>query len=475
MADRRLAARMQLVEIEDASTTTPRPRHPDDEPPPGLPPAGEHPLRRWWPVAVLAVLCLVAAAMVASARDRAFVARIAAVPGMVRPLDSAPTRLWDVEGRTINGTVLAADGSLVVLAEGEDSWDVTAHDPTTGATRWSVPVAPAPRSGFESAAVLCPAQSSDAGSLVLCLVREPQVVYSADASIQEAPHITVLPLSARDGTRTGGWEIRGAVVGVERVDDDLVIGELQDDGHLKVERRNGRSGAVVWSYVSPGVMAQLLSASVTVTPPFVVLDGESTIVLDAAGGRTVFEGARFSSFEIGSVGDRFATWAPVGGGLMHGADGAALYPVAGLPVQLAANDGSEPTLAVVDEGPQVAAVDLSSGADVWRTPTILDPNVLVRHRLVASGAGSYGVLDAGDGRMLWSVDTGDLLVWSPLSDGTLVIGPGSSPDGRPELWGLALDDGVRSWAVPLPEHVQHVDAVGGHVVVRTANDLIVYG
>jgi outer membrane protein assembly factor BamB len=466
---------MQLVEIEDASVAVGRVRHPDDEPPSGIPPVVDHPLRRWWPVAALAVLCLVAATMIASARDRAFVARIGAIPGMVRPLDSAPERLWEVPGRTANGTVLAAEGSLVVLAEGDDSWDVTARDPQTGEVRWTVPVAPAPRSGFEATAVVCPAQGLDAGSLVLCLVRRPRVVYSDDASIQEPPHIAVLPLSARDGTRTGGWEIHGATVGIERVDDDLVIGQLQDDGRLQVQRRSGRSGAVVWSYLSPGVMAQLLSASVTVTPPIVVLDGESTIVLDAADGRPLMVGPRFGSFQIAAVGDRFATWAPVGGGQMHDVDGTALYPLAGLPSVLAADDGSEPGLAVVDEGPLLAGVDLATGADLWRASTTLDPRVLVSHRLVAAGAGSYGVLDARDGRMLWSVDSGDVLQWAPLSDGSLVLGPGLSPDGRPELWGRGLADGVRAWAVPLPEHVQHVDAIGGHVVVRTANDLIVYG
>ena len=67
------------------------------------------------------------------------------------------------------------------------------------------------------------------------------------------------------------------------------------------------------------------------------------------------------------------------------------------------------------------------------------------------------------------------LAWDPVSDGTLVLGPGTSPDGRPELWGLGLQDGVRYWSVPLPEGVRSVDAVGGHLVVRTENDLIVYG
>jgi outer membrane protein assembly factor BamB len=474
MADRRLAARMQLVEIEDASITTPRSRHPDDEPPPDLV-SGRHPVLRWWPLAAAVVLGLVAATMLVSARDRAFVARIVAVPGLVRPLDSAPVPLWEVRGRTANGAVLSADGALVVLGQGDDRWSVTAHDPATGEVRWSVPVGPASRSGFESSSVTCPAQGSDVGSLVLCLVPQPRVLYSDEASIQEEPRVTVLPLAARDGTRTGGWEIRGDVVGVERVDDDLVIGRLVAEGHLQVQRRNGRSGAVVWSYVTPGTMAQLLTASLRVLPPIVVLDGESTVILDADDGHPLVAGARFDGLQAAPLGPRFATWAPVGGGHLHDVDGTELYPLAGLPTQLSANDGSEPARLILDEGSQLVSLDLASGNEQWRTVSMLDPRVLVAHRLVVSGAGTYGVLDASDGRELWSEDTGDALGWEPLSDGTLVLGPGLSPDGRPELWGRALADGVRYWAVPLPEHVRHVDAIGGHVVVRTPNDLIVYG
>ena len=120
MADRRLAARMQLVEVEDAPTATSVSSAPDNHVPAVPEPESRgttaRMLRRWWPVAVLVVVGLVASALVASARDRAFVARIAAVPGLVRPLDSAPVPLWEAAGSPLPGTVLAADGALVVLA-----------------------------------------------------------------------------------------------------------------------------------------------------------------------------------------------------------------------------------------------------------------------------------------------------------------------------------------------------------------------
>ncbi|KQR16524.1 PQQ-binding-like beta-propeller repeat protein [Cellulomonas sp. Leaf334] len=485
MADRRPAARMQLVEVEDAPTAADRSRPADDPPPPdGVtvvvepPRTGARVLRRWWPVAAVVVLGVVAAGVVVSARDRAFVARIAGVPGLVRPLGAAPTPLWETRGSTLPGTVLAADGALVVLAEGEQAWTVTSHDARNGVQRWSIDLAPVSRSGFEATAAVCPPLRADVGDLVVCLVRHPPVLYSDDASIQEPPRVSVVPLSAQDGERLGEWDLRGSLVAFDRIEDDLVIGTLDAEGRMVVQRRDARTGDVVWSVVTPVVMNDpviSVAATMRVLPGLVLLDGGATIVLDIEDGDTLATGPRFGGLQVAALGDGFATWAPVGGGMAHDAEGAELFGVQGLPAQLSADDGSASGAIIVDEGPQVSAVDSSTGELVWRTPSQLEPRLLVSERMVMSGEDSYGVMDVTDGSMLWDVDTGDVLLWDPVSDGTLVLGPGTGPDGRPQLWGLGLQDGVRYWAVPLPEGVRTVDSVGGHLVVRTENDLIVYG
>lgn len=489
MADRRPAARMQLVEVEDAPTAA-DPSRPVDNPPPldaridtvvptptPAPPRGRL-VRRWWPVAAGLVLVVVVSGVVASARDRAFVARIAAVPGLVRPLDAAPEKLWETRASLLPGSVLAADDALVVLAEGEQAWTVSSHDALNGVQRWSIDLVPVSRSGFESTAAVCPPLRGDVGDLVVCLVRHPPVLYSDDASIQEPPRVSVVPLAARDGERLGEWEVRGSLVAFDRVEDDLVIGTLDAEGRMVVQRRDARTGDVVWSVVTPMVMnapAISVTATMRVQLPLIVLDGGATVVLDVEDGSTLLTGPRFGGLQVAALGDGFATWAPVGGGKVHDGDGAELFAVQGLPAQLSADDGSASGTIIVDEGPQVSAVDSSTGESLWRTPSQLDPRLLVSDRLVVSGADRYGVLDVTDGSMIWDADTGAALTWDPVSDGTLVLGPGTSPDGRPELWGRGLQDGVRYWSVPLPEGVRSVDSVGGHLVVRTENDLIVYG
>ncbi|MBO3084014.1 hypothetical protein [Cellulomonas fengjieae] len=480
MADRRTGARMQLVEVDDAPsvTTGAQPTPPHGAAPDARAGRPRGTLRRWWPVAALAVLVLTGATVVVSARNGAFVARVAAVPGLVRPLDAAPEPLWQTRASIAPGTVLAADGGLVVLVEGAEAWTVTSHDPVSGAPRWTADVAPVSRSGFESTDVICPASRADLGSLLVCLVREPQVLYSGDVSNQEPPRLAVVPLSARDGARLGGWEVRGDVVGIDRVGDDIVVGTLDDDRHLLVQRRDARTGDVVWSMVTPEVMEapeQIVTASLHVRPPVVVLHGGQTLVLDVRDGRTLVTGARFGALQVSALGERFATWAPSGGGHVHAIDGSELYPVEGLPAELTADDGSLPDGVIIDEGSQLTAVHEATGAPLWRTQSSLDPRLLVSRRLVASGASTYGVIDATDGTELWEIDTGTALPWYPTSDGTLVLGPGSSPGGGPELWGRGLQDGVRYWSVALPEGVRRVDAVGGVLVVRTEKELVVYG
>ena len=105
----------------------------------------------------------------------------------------------------------------------------------------------------------------------------------------------------------------------------------------------------------------------------IVLEGGATIVLDVADGSTLMTGARFGGLQVAALGERFATWAPAGGGHVHDVDGTELFAVQALPAQLSADDGSQPGTIVVDEGPQVAGVDATTGAQQWRTPTEARP------------------------------------------------------------------------------------------------------
>ena len=103
-------------------------------------------VRRWWPIAVIVVLVVMAASVVIDRRDAERSDRIAAVAGMIRPLGSAPSVLWRASGSAVDD-VLAAGGALVVVGPRQDAWRATSLEPATGVVRWSRVLAPVEPAG----------------------------------------------------------------------------------------------------------------------------------------------------------------------------------------------------------------------------------------------------------------------------------------------------------------------------------------
>lgn len=486
MAGRRSPARMQLVEVDESPTAPRRPDH-ENNPVSALVEPSSVPAvrgsvgrlaRRWWPVAAVAVVAVVATVVAGVARDRAFVERVAAVPGLVRPLDGAPTIRWTAPAAPHRGAVVSADGALVLVSAQDGRWLVTAHDAADGSALWSQDLAPVQVSGFESSLVACPSRGEDVGTLVVCLVTEPRVVYSDDASVDEPAHTRVVALDASDGEQLGEWEVDEALVEAGRVGDDVVLVTLDDAGHAVAERRAAVAGDVRWTYTTPDVLESITLSRVAgakVARDVVVVEGVVTTVLDVDDGAVLTTGAPYRNLQVVALQDGFATWATVGGGRVHGPDGAERFVVDGLPVPFSLDDGTSADVLVVDDGSRLRGVDATTGRVRWTTDTMLDVRARVSERLLVSGLTRFGVVDAADGRARWVSDAGDPMPWAPLTDGALVLAPGLSPDGTAQLVGLGLDDGVRYWALDLPGRVQRIDGFGGVLVARTADQALVLG
>ena len=397
------------------------------------------------------------------------------MPGLVRPLDEAPTEAWRAPGVPDVDGVVASGDALVLVSETLDGWVATSHDAATGQVRWTATLGPPQRAGFESSAAWCPSDGGDVGPTILCLVTRPGVLYSR-AAVGEPPVRTrVVALSAADGTRLGAWEVPDGMVGADRVGDDLVVGWVHQ-GRVMVERRDGVTGTAAWRYRSPSLLPAAGSGStgsVRVDGDVVVVDDGSTAVLDRADGDVLLTGPRFRGLQVASVGDHFATWASVGGGHMYDRDGAVLYDVPGLPVRPVVDDGSTDDVVVLDDGQSLSAVDGRTGERRWSVAQPLDVQTVVAHRLLVSGLTHYGVVDAADGKQRWTYDVGQQVPWQPISDGSLVLGPAIDDAGAPMLVGLGLEDGTRFWAMSLPSHVQRVVGVGGRLVVQTATETVV--
>ncbi len=487
MTGPRPAARMQLVELADTDDEdAPAPAGDGARPSataapgPGRRPGGTA-VRRWWPAA-LALLVVVAGAVVAThVVTRAAAARadaIAGLPGFVRPLDAPPAELWRAPavGRT---GVLAAGGHVLGVADATGTWEVRAHDPRTGAVRWTAELVATSGAGFDSVAVTCP--PGPAGSaVVLCRWTQPRVVYSrARETVASVPPTRVVGLAAADGTVLGTWDVTDPLVGARRVGDDLVVATVQPDRHVRVERRSGVDGDVLWSHRSADVLvtpgSSRVDPSLSVAGGVVVLGGEATTVLDAASGGLVAHGAAGRQLVVAPLPDgRFATWASVGGAHLHDADGSRGVPVPGVPVRLAADDGTVGVL-LTDLGNRVAALDPDAGSTVWELVTSYSPVATVDGTVVLWGGAALAVVDARDGTPLWEHRTGDAMPFAPVTDGRLVLA--AEPDGA-DRWALTargLRDGVRVWSVPLPAGVTSLEGVGGTLVARTETEAVVLG
>ena len=96
-------------------------------------------------------------------------------------------------------------------------------------------------------------------------------------------------------------------------------------------------------------------------------------------------------------------------------------------------------------------------------------------RLVLLGVDGYQVVDVRSGELAWETPGRVLMWWAPLTDGTVVLGAGRTGAGAPTVEARRLSDGALEWALPLPEGVRSVTSVGGHLVLRTREELILYG
>lgn len=421
-------------------------------------------------------LVLVAGLAVQQSREDARADAIAAVPGLVRPLDGAPGERWSapVAGATTQAVLVSGD-TLVTLDDSDGQWRLTGYAVLDGAPRWSVRLADvvtAPTTaGVESVAgvsVRCPSDGGDVGPLVVCVVTGPDARAWFGRS-------EVVAVDAVAGTEVGRWPVEGRLLGVGRVEDDVVVVQADVRGAEHVTRHDPRDGRVLWSQFSGDMLSTSpdpATVEITATERFVLVTGTASAALAASDGTELVPTPPFSAIRLAAVGDHLGSWSTVGGGWWHDATGRRVFALPALPARVAADDGSLDDVLVVDAGARLQGVDVRSGQLRWSLEETLDAVAVVDGSVVVTGERRFGVLDPKDGSMVWTVDAGGPLPWQPVSDGGLVLAPGTA-DGRPVMVALGLHDGVRYWTVPLPEGVVDVAGVAGHLVVRTADEVVV--
>ena len=432
------------------------------------------PARRWWPWATGALAVVVAAGAVATVvTERAARARadlLAGLPGLVRPLESAPTVLWraPVRGPT---PVTSAGGAIVTVSQVDERWTVGSHDPASGAVRWQVPVVGAVGAGYGSVAVTCEGAAEVTADL-LCAWEQP------DALDAGRPATRIVALDPADGAERGAWQIESEVLGIVRHEDAVVVATALPDRRVLVERRDASDGTVRWSWTSPGPLVD--RGGVRPIPTLraggdvVALLAHSTAVLDSRTGRVLEQGPPGRQILVGALpGGGYATWSSGLEGQLRDADGTVRATVPALPVPVV-GDGSLDGL-LVDAGNRLLAVSARDGATAWSLPTSMTPVAVADGVAVLRGDASVGAVDVSDGRLLWEQELAAELRSRPLTDGLHVLVAQAEEDDGRVLVARGLRDGVEAWRVALPAGAEAVAAVGGHVVAVTATEVLVLG
>jgi hypothetical protein len=466
----RIGASMQDVELVDVAD----PPHV----PVGPPRTGSRHRRRRRFVVLLVLVAVVGGAVAVGRTATSDAPVTAIVPGMLAPLDGPPWVRWRVPAAR-GDEVLAADGVLVVSAVRDRRFTVSGYDELTGALVWQRDLGPVagtrPLTG-------CPHDDRDVGGVVLCVVEPPVVVdepWVRDPASFPAPEkrwARVFAVDAATGEVVGSWSRAGRLAAVERLADDLVLMEVGDDGHARIGRFAGVDGAQDWGYRSPGPLRLregIVSGSeLRVNDSFVLVQGWSATVLAAVDG-TELDRTPASSFVVGSLTDQvFGTWSRAQGGVVRDRQGTELFSSRALPPTIAATDGEPPDVLVLDEGGTLVGRSLPHGDELWRLETYRAVRLQSAGHLLLLGVDGYAVVDVRTGALQWESPNRVLMWWAPLTDGETLVAAGRSGTGEPVVEGRRLADGSLQWVLPLDEGVRSVTAVGGHLVLRTREELI---
>jgi outer membrane protein assembly factor BamB len=426
--------------------------------------------------------------------------RVQAVPpGMLARIEQPPWQRWSAPVET--GDVLVPVGDvLVVTAVRLGRFTVTGLDATDGSTRWTQDLGPVagarPLTGCraadgptgEGAASTIPQDepAQAAGTVLLCAVEGPRTLERRGASAVGAPgtgwpttDLLVTALAADTGEPMGEWRHRGRLLDVARAGDDLVLLSADHQGVARVERRSGASGEVRWWYEDDAPLRLRAGAAarpqLQVSDTFVLVQSWSVLVLAAEDGEVVLRPPR-DSVVVGALeGELVSTWTPGVGGVVRDAAGEQVFRTRVLFPPLVVSDAAASDVMVLDEGGSIVARSLPEGEEIWRLDTFRSVRIVAGGSVVLLGVDGYEVVDLATGQVRWELPFRDLMWWAPLTDGTLVLGPGRTASGDPTIEARRLSDGEVAWTVPLEPGTRTVTAAGGHLLLRSRDALTALG
>lgn len=455
-------------------------------------------LRRGWPLVAGLLVLLVAVGAAAAVRTRDRAARLAALPGVLAPLDPSLRELWREPMR--GWGQLAAIGGDVVLFGRDDQGAaaIVSLDGTTGEHRWEVPLPEVTATGDVWCAALDDAGGDRAAHLV-CRLVSTSVIDAQDGSYRPDGAARLVVLDSRTGQRVAERTMDSPDVSVEPLGRDLIITEVLADGRAEVTREGAVTGEVLWTFRSaeplrkpsggplwffPVVQHGVIVANGPVTWAF-ALDGTVLGEWHLQGGDWAVRGGwgldvsvlpdgRFAVGESGGVGlsdDQYGTVSTT-----DARDG---YPIPGPVLKPVVDDGSAADILFCTPTGSggLVAMDLATGARLWRFASIPWGSALVLDgRLIAVVDRALVAFGARSGQVLWRADVpmGNH-AGQVLTDGHAVLVPMFDPAQGAVLTAFDPADGRARWTRRLPSGTNYLAAADGRLLALTDRDLVALG
>ncbi len=478
-------ARDGMREVELVDDVEPAPGHEARESPQAR--------RRWLLPAGALALCLATVVVVDGVRDRDRVAHLAAVPGLLEPIDSSLREVWSQPGGWFYPAVHGPDLMVSLFDDRGTPFRLVANDIVTGEQRWDVPLPGV--AVFE--AVECRALGIDAHEVstqIACRLDVPAAPGAEVPAYGPRSEERLVVLDAKTGETVAERSLDHGYGTVEALGSDLLVTNVLADGRVQVAREDPLTGRVRWTVVSEqplpgaGSGAGPRAPETTTEHGVIVVSGPMAMALSAAGeilGEWSAESVEPTTrpVELTVLADgRFVVGTPkvqadVPYGMVAASDAGDGFPIDGPLLELAVDDGSASDLLLTTSagGDEILALDTRTGEPRWSAAaTPRGGALLLDHRLIATAGSDLVALDTRTGKLLWTAANGSQTDDDLLTDGHIVLVPGTD-NGESILTAVDLTDGRVRWTTGGPPNVVAYFEIGRRLIALQRQHMIRLG
>lgn len=413
--------------------------------------------------AALVVGSLVVTQVVLDRREDARVAALAAIPGVVPPVDASIGVLWRAEPElaTVLRSGAVVDGVLVGgVQDASGASTVVGLDPDTGVVAWRTPLdlptpQPTPTSAWPEQWISCTPVARGPAQVAACVSQQ------VGEGVEGIPPSSVWVLDPANGDVLADREVTGGW-GLTFVDDGIVVARPVSGDRWEVSATDVVDGTPRWSWTTPRPVgpddeARSGTASLQSSADHVVLVVDThSWVLTTAGEPVLDVPLDAASWLQPARAGVFieSSWASSAlSGTLLLADGSRV-PIDETANWLAVDDGSAPGVVfTVGQAPGgadgLSGRSARTGERLWHVPGTIVTSLLLDGTLYVATSGSLVAVDATTGRVHWTTET-EHMPQQLSTDGRHLLLPGPGVT----LEAYTLSDGALAWTADLADEVR---------------------